>query len=293
MPEGLLPPSVAVVVLGLLASLGWGISDFGGGMASRHAPVLGVLGLTQLAGLILAIPLLVLRGEPAMSTADLAISIAGGIAAATGLGLLYRGLGAGRMGVVAPVSGVLTAVVPVGFGIAVQGAPPAGAIAGIALAVVGVVLVSRAPGDAAATTTGRLRSGFLVGLAAGACFGLFAILAAQLSAGQFIGPVIVIRVISVSLVIATAVVRRRSLRVPRRLLPAMVAIGGVDMTATALYLAAIEVGPLAIAAVLTGLYPVVTVLLAAIVLRERIGPSHALGIALAALAIALISWATV
>ena len=304
MPEGLLPPSLAVVVLGLLASIGWGTSDFGGGLASRRAPVLGVLCLTQAAGLVLALPLLALRGEPAMTIEDLVVSIAGGAAAAVGLGLLYRGLSVGRMGVVAPVAGVLTAALPVGFGIAIQGLPPLGAIVGIGLAVVSVILVSRVPagaeggpgtegGPGAEGAAGSsVRSGFLMGLGAGIGFGLFAVFASQLSEGRFVGPIIVIRTMAVVYVVAIALAGRRSLRVPRRLWPAMVGVGGVDMVATVLYLAAIEIGPLAIAAVLTALYPVVTVLLAAIVLRERISPLHGLGIGLAAAAIILIAGAT-
>lgn len=289
MPEGLLPPSLAVVVLGLLASIGWGISDFGGGLASRQAPVLGVLCLSQAAGLVLAVPLLLVRGEPAMTTDDLLIAIAGGAGAVGGLGLLYRGLSIGRMGVVAPVAGVLTAALPVGFGIATQGVPAFGAVLGIALAVVSVVLVSRAPAEASGDAGGGARNGFLMGLGAGIGFGLFAIFVSRLSDGLFVSPVIVIRGMAVFFVVTVAVLGRRSLRVPRRLWPAMVGIGGVDMTATALYLAAIEVGPLAIAAVLTALYPVVTVLLAAVVLRERISRLHGVGIGLAALAIALIA----
>jgi drug/metabolite transporter (DMT)-like permease len=292
MPEGLLPPSLAVVVLGLLASLGWGASDFGGGLASRRAPVLGVLCLTQAAGIVLAVPLLALRGEPAMTVGDLVVSIAGGAAGAAGLGLLYRGLSVGRMGVVAPVAGVLTAALPVGFGIAIQGLPPVGAIVGIGLAVVSVILVSRVPAGADRAAGGSVRSGFLMGLGAGIGFGLFAVFASQLSDGRFVGPIIVIRTMAVVYVVVAAVVGRRSLRVPRRLWPAMVGIGGVDMTATVLYLAAIDIGPLAIAAVLTALYPVVTVVLAAIVLRERISPLHGLGIGLAAAAIILIAGAT-
>jgi drug/metabolite transporter (DMT)-like permease len=302
MQDGLLPPSLSVVILGLLASIGWGVADFGGGLTSRRAPVLAVLCLTQAAGLVLAVPLYLVRGEPAMSTQDLLISLASGAGAAVGLGLLYRGLSLGRMGVVAPIAGVLTAAVPVGFGIVVQGVPPPGAVAGIALAVLSVVIVSRAPGDAApgdatpgnaaAAASGSARSGFLMGLGAGVGFGLFAVCASQLADGQFVGPIIVIRVMAVTLVVIAAVASRRSLRVPRRLLPAMIGIGGVDMVATALYLAAIEVGPLAIAAVLAGLYPVVTVLLAAFVLRERVSLGHGVGIALAALAIGLITLAT-
>jgi len=292
MPDGLLPPSLAVVALGLLASLGWGVSDFGGGMASRHAPVLAVLGLTQAAGLVIAVPLWILRGEPAMSTQDLLIAAAGGAAAAGGLGLLYRGLSVGRMGVVAPVAGVLTAAVPVGFGLAVQGAPGPAAIVGICLAVVSVVLVSRVPDEPGPEERGSARNGFLTGFAAGLAFGLFAIFASGLSDGLYLGPIIVIRLLAVTLVVVAAIVGRRSLQVPPDMLPALVAIGTVDMVATAFYLAAIEVGPLAIAAVLAGLYPVVTVLLAALVLRERISRMHGLGIALAAIAIGLISLST-
>lgn len=292
MPEGLLPPSLAVVVLGLLASLGWGISDFGGGLASRRASVLGVLALSQAAGLVLAVPLLLVRAEPAMTPEALLFALAGGAGAAGGLALLYRGLSVGPMGVVAPVAGVLTAAVPVTFGIATQGAPPFGAVVGIILAVASVVLVSRASSDGQPGGGGSARSGFLLGLGAGVGFGLFAIFASRLPDGLFVAPVIVIRAMTVALVVGLATARRQSLRVPRRLWPALAGIGGVDMTATALYLAAIEVGPLAIAAVLTGLYPVVTILLAAVVLRERIGRGHALGIGLAALAIALIAAAT-
>jgi drug/metabolite transporter (DMT)-like permease len=131
-----------------------------------------------------------------------------------------------------------------------------------------------------------------MGLGAGIGFGLFAVFASQLSEGRFVGPIIVIRTMAVVYVVAIALAGRRSLRVPRRLWPAMVGVGGVDMVATVLYLAAIEIGPLAIAAVLTALYPVVTVLLAAIVLRERISPLHGLGIGLAAAAIILIAGAT-
>lgn len=292
MPEGLLPPSLAVVVLGLLASVGWGISDFGGGLASRRAPVLGVLALSQAAGLALALPLLAVRGEPPMAPQDLLIAVAGGAGAAAGLGLLYRGLSLGRMGVVAPIAGVLTAVVPVGFGILTQGLPPPGALAGIGLAVASVFLVARVPADADGAPRGSARAGFLMGFGAGIGFGLFAIFASQLSDGLFVSPVIVIRAMVVVFVLTAALLGRRSLRVPRRLWPAMVGIGGVDMTATALYLAAIEIGPLAIAAVLTALYPVVTVLLAAVVLRERISRLHGAGIALAAFAIGLIAAAT-
>ena len=95
-PELPIPPALAVVILGLLASMGWGIGDFGGGLTSRRAPVLGVLMGSQIASLVVGVPILFVLHEPAMRPLDIALSIGGGILAATGLAFLYRGLSVGR-----------------------------------------------------------------------------------------------------------------------------------------------------------------------------------------------------
>ena len=286
MPEPPIPPAVAVVVLGLLASMGWGIADFGGGLTSRRAPVLGVLLGSQIASLAIGVPILAAVSEPAMRQIDLAVSIAGGVLGAAGLSLLYRGLSVGRMGVVAPVAAVITATLPVVYGFVTEGAPSSLAIVGIVAAIVSVVLVSRSP-DAA---DGR-PSGLRYGVAAGTLFGLFTIGAAQLNDGLIMSPVVVIRVASVLVITTWILVRRQPWRVPRSLWPALVAVGVMDMSATAAYLGAIAVGPLSIAAILASLYPVVTTILAALVLRERVTPVHAAGILAAGVAVALIAGA--
>jgi drug/metabolite transporter (DMT)-like permease len=157
---------------------------------------------------------------------------------------------------------------------------------GIVAAIVSVVLVSRAPGAA----DGR-PSGLWYGVAAGIVFGLFTIGAAQLNDGLILSPVVLIRVTSVLVITAWIVLRRQQWRVPRSLWPALVGVGVMDMSATAVYLAAIAVGPLSIAAILASLYPVVTTILAALVLRERVTPVHAAGIAAAGIAVALIAGA--
>lgn len=287
MPEPLIPPSLAVVVLGLLASVGWGISDFGGGLASRHGPVLGVLLGSQLGSLIVASPVTLIVAEPALRPEDVAISALGGLFGATGLGFLYRGLSAGRMGVVAPVAGVLTATIPVAFGFATQGIPSRLAIVGIVVAALSVVLVSRSrdAGD------GR-PSGLAYALAAGTCFGLFTVVASQLDDELIVSPIFLIRVASVLTVATWILLRHAPWRVPRRLWPALIAIGLMDMTATSLYLLAIVVGPLSIAASLASLYPVVTTVVAAVVLRERITPTRAAGILTAGVAVVMIAGAT-
>ena len=275
------------MILGLLASLGWGLGDFGGGLASRRAPVLGVLIGSQLASLAAAVPLLALAHEPAMLPLDLVISFAGGLLGASGLALLYRGLSVGRMGVVAPVAAVLTAALPVAFGFLTEGVPSVVAIGGIACAVVSVILVSRAP----STPDGR-PSGIWYAVGAGVIFAAFTIAASGLSDGLILSPVVVIRVVSVLTIASWLVLRRAPWRVGRGLWPALVVIGVLDMSATAAYLGAIAIGPLAIAAILASLYPVVTTILAALVLRERISRVHAVGIAAAGAAVVLIAGAS-
>ncbi len=286
MPEGLVPPALAVVVFGLLASLGWGVADFGGGLTSRKAAVFAVLLWSQVASLSVGVPILLLSGEPAMQPADLVIAIAGGTFGAAALALLYRGLSIGRMGVVAPIAAVITATLPVAFGFLTEGIPSWLAIAGIALAVVSVVLVSRAPAEA----DGR-PSGIKYAVTAGVVFASFTIMAAQFSEGLVVSPVVLIRVASILSIAAWIVVRREPWRVPVRLLPALLAVGVIDMLATAAYLSAIAIGPLAIAAILASMYPVITTILAAVVLRERIRPVHAIGILAAGAAVALIAGA--
>lgn len=276
-----------IVILGLLASLGWGVADFGGGLASRRGPLLGVLLGSQLASLVVGAAILSFIQEPAMQPLDLAISIAGGVLGAAGLALLYRGLSVGRMGVVAPVAAVITATLPVGFGFLTDGVPSIIAVVGIAFAVISVVLVSRAP----ATRDGR-PSGIWYAVAAGVILATFAISATGLTEGLIMSPVVVIRVTSVLSICAWLFFRRQPWRVERRLWPALLAVGIIDMSATAMYLAAIAIGPLAIAAVLASLYPVITTILAALVLRERVTRIHAVGIAAAGAAVALIAGAS-
>lgn len=286
MPDDLVPPALAVVVFGLLASLGWGVGDFGGGLASRRAPVLGVLLWSQVGSLTVGVPILVLSGEPAMQPADFGIAIVGGSFAAAGLALLYRGLSTGRMGVVAPIAAVITATLPVGFGFLTEGVPSWLAIAGIFFAVASVALVSRAPAE----PDGR-QSGLKFAISAGVLFATFTILASQFSEGLVVSPVVMLRVASIISIAAWIVIRREPWRVSVGLAPALLAIGVIDMSATASYLTAIAVGPLAIAAILASLYPVITVILAAVVLRERIRPVHAVGIVAAAAAVVLIAGA--
>jgi drug/metabolite transporter (DMT)-like permease len=239
--------------------------------------------VSQLVGTVLALVLAIVRGETMPLPEDLPWSICGGLTGGIGIVALYRGLAIGRMGVVAPVTGVLAAVIPVTFGIAVEGLPTITVIVGIALAIVAVVLVSRVDDGRGGA------SGLGLALVSGVAIGGFGIAINQISAGHAFGPLTIIRASEAVLIGAIIVIGRQAWRTDRRWLPAMAGVGVLDMAGNAGFILAVQAGSLAIAAVLSSLYPVTTVILATIVLRERVTRSHAVGIVLAVAAIVCIA----
>jgi drug/metabolite transporter (DMT)-like permease len=280
--------SLAVVVFGLGASLVWGLSDFGGGLSARRAPLAGVLVVAQSAGLAFALVATAIRGEPPVgapfTATDLGLSVVAGLCGTVGLSALYRGLSGGRMGVVAPVAGVVSTSIPVLAGIALEGLPPALVVAGMGLAVVAVVLVSQV-GEGEPGRPSGLRWALVSGLG----MGTFALAASRLGPGLLFGPIVVVRIIQIAIFIAAIGARRLPWRVPGRVIPLVLTAGVLDVVGNALFLASIQSGALAVAAVTSSLFPVVTAILAVLVLREHVTRIHAVGIAAAAVAIALIA----
>jgi drug/metabolite transporter (DMT)-like permease len=275
--------SASVIAFGLVSAVAWGIADFGGGLASRRATLFGVVLVSQVAGLVVSLGLAILRAEPWPAPADFAWSALSGVVGTAGILALYGGLAVGRMGVVAPVAGVLGASVPVLAGIVLEGLPQPIVLAGIGLAIVAVVLVSRVAGG-----VGAGRSGIELGIIAGLSIGLFNVTISRIDESIVFGPVSIVRIVTIVLVTAVILVARRPGSVPAGLLPAVAVIGVLDMTGVAAFLFAEQTGPLAVASILSSLYPVTTVILAAVVLRERVTRHHAIGIAAAAVAILLI-----
>lgn len=271
-------------MFGLVSAASWGAGDFGGGLASRRAPVLGVVLISQFVGMSMALGLALVRGESAPLTADLGWSVAGGIAGGIGIASLYRALAVGRMAVVAPVTAVLAACIPVTVGFVTHGLPGPIVLAGMALAIVAVVLVSRVHDD----SEGRSR-GIGLALLAGAGFGLFGVCIGQLSAGHVFGPLALVRATEAVMIAGLIVATRSRWRPPRDLILAIVSVGVLDMMGNGAYILSAQAGSLAVASVLSSLYPVTTVLLATIILRERVTRIHALGIGLAVVAVALIA----
>ena len=266
----------------MTSALTWGAGDFAGGLTSRRTPVYGVVLVSQLTGMAIAAGLAILRHEPSLTTPDIAWSVVGGILGGIGITALYRGLAVGRMGIVAPVTGVLAALIPVVAGIVLEGLPNRLVLAGIGLALIAVVLVSRV------TDEGGGRQGLGLALLAGTTIGLFGVVINQISDGHVFAPLAIVRASEAVLIVAIILVTRSAWRPTRNLLPVLLVIGVLDMAGNAGYIAAVQTGALAIASVVSGLYPVTTVILAAVFLHERVTRSHAVGIALASVAVALI-----
>jgi len=275
------------VVLALSSAVVYGASDFLGGLASRRATVFGVVALSQLAGLVALVALLPWLGGP-VTRADLGWGAAAGLVGATGLLVFFRALSRGVMSVIAPVTAVTAAAVPVLAGLLGGNriGPVAGA--GILLALVAVVLVSAEGG------LGQLRSARPASLSApliaGTAFGCFFVLLDRTSADAGLTPLVAARLASFALVVVVALVGKRSLRVGRTALPYVLASGFGDMTANALFLLATQQdGQLAITGVLASLYPVSTVVLAQAVLRERLVTAQVAGLGAALTAVVLIT----
>jgi drug/metabolite transporter (DMT)-like permease len=275
------------VVLALASAVVYGAADFLGGLSSRRASVFGVVAVSQLVGLLALLVLLPWLGGP-VGPSDLAWGAAAGVAGATGLVLFFRTLARGVMSVIAPVTAVTAAAVPVLVGLLGGDAIGPWAAAGIGLALAAVVLVS-AEGGLSALRAARPAS-LAPALAAGTAFGFFFVLLDRTSQDSGLTPLVTARLASVALVVVIALAGKQSLKVGRVALP-LVALSGIgDMTANALFLLATQQdGQLAITGVLASLYPVSTVILAQVLLRERLAGAQVAGLGTAVAAVVLIT----
>ena len=284
---------MTTVVLALVSALFYGLSDFVGGIASRRTSAWAVAVVGNAASAVGATVLaLVAAGSP--TPTDLAWGVFAGIGGGMGTGFLYRGFSTGRMSVVAPVSAVGAAVIPVLAGVVSGERPSLVVWAGIAVALPGIWLVSSSPehpatGMGRATGRSGLPEGLVDAILAGIGFGLLFAALGQVPARAGLWPVVASQAVSVPAVIVLALVLGGSW-VPRgKPVRLGVLTGLLGVGATATFLLSTQHGFLTVAAVLASLYPATTVLLAWLVLREHIHRSQALGLALCALAIVLVA----
>lgn len=274
------------VLFALLAAATYGVSDFLGGLASRGSKALTVLLVNYPAGAVVMAALLpVFPGH--VSGATLAWSTGGGLAGLCGVSLLYSALSMAPMNIVSPITAVLSAVVPVVFGVIVGERPSRLAWAGILLGLVAVVLISRTNDD---HPHGRLGTRpVLMALGAGLGFGVYFICLARSDTDSGLWPVVIARVVAAAAVVP--LVRRSGAFVllRGRLLAMALTSGVLDATANLTFLLATRHGYLSLSSVITALYPAGTVLLAIVVLQERTSRVQRAGLAVAVASVVLVT----
>ena len=260
-------------MLAVLTSIAYGSADFCGGLTTkRSGKLFGVVVLSQLTGLVLLLPFL--SGKP--HAIDLAWGAGAGIAGGLGVALLYRALSTGVMSVIAPVTAVCAVIVPLVVGMFLGERPRVAALIGVAMAIVAIVLVSQS-GEAYAST------GVGTAVASGIIIGFFLVFLSRSGPSAGWWPLLAARVVSVSFFAPFV----RGLP-DRKSLPLVIGGGALDMLANGLYVVAVRSGMLSIVATLTSLYPASTILLARVVLKERLRTLQQVGVLCAAGAIVLI-----
>jgi drug/metabolite transporter (DMT)-like permease len=304
-----------VTVFALAAALLYGSADFLGGMATRHAHVLSVLLVSATAGVVVTAGAALLAGGPPRA-AGIGWGICAGVAGGVGFMFFYAGLAAGPMSVVAPLSALVSTVLPIAVALAEGERPGPRVYAGALVCVAAIVLVSSGgteppeppepPETPAGTagTGGTLSSaatlvmprtaarGIGYGLASGVAFGMFFLFIRNGGESGALWPVAVARLAGTLVVLAAAAGTRTGplrWRADRRLFLAALGAGVLDATANVCYVLATRAGLFALAVVLTSLYPGVTVLLARLVLGERMNWARRAGLALAAAGILLVT----
>ena len=280
------------VILGLAAALTYGAADFFGGLATRKTRVYTVVLISQLFGSILLIGLFPFFSGSGPTAEALWWGGWSGLAGAAGVTFFYQALAMGRMSVIAPITAVEAASVPVIFGLVTAERPSGLALAGVACALVAVALVSRTPEEDPANLAerkGLMASGLGHALAAGLGFGAFFILLSRAGADTGLWPLAGARVSSVGLLAVVALVAGSWQRPSGNSLRLIVAAGTFDVAANLFYLLATREGLLAIVAVLTSMYPATTVLLARFTLGERLDRIQLLGLAVAVAGVIAIS----
>lgn len=279
-----------VAIFALAAAVLYGTADFLGGAASRRTSALAALSVTAPVGLAVAVIAALAAGGP-IRLAGLWWGVAGGAAGGVGFIAFYAGLAAGPMSVVAPVSALVSTVLPVGVAVAQGERPGPAVVVGAAICLVAITLVSM---EGTRPGSGRRAParGLGYALVAGLGFGLFLLFLRNAGTSGVLWPVAESKLAgAVIAVAAAAATRTRPLwwGADRRGFTMALASGLFDATANACYVLATRAGLFGLAVVITSLYPGITVLLARVTLGERMRLIQRAGLALAAVGIVLIT----
>ena len=263
------------LLFGLASALIWGGGDFSGGLASRRLNPFQAMTLTSFTGLAAMLGLCLLTGETWLRGWDYAWAGAAGVIGSLGIAALYRGLSLRAAAIVAPTSAVVGTAIPVLFSALLVGLPGTAQTAGILVGAAGIWLVSRPPGE----ITAEMRRTFWLAAGSGVCFGLFFVLIAQVQTGSLFAPLAIAK----GAASLTAMLLLGLLHLPfpsPRRNPIALLAGLMDAGGNVFYLLAARYTRMDIAAVLASMGPAVTVLLSALILREKVSRAQGLGVLL-------------
>ena len=280
----MLPANLLGTLFALVTAFAWGGGDYSGGLATRRNSQFQVMVLAAVSGVALLLACTVLWGESFPSPRGIGWAALAGVSGAIGVASLYRALSVGSAAAVAPTSAVVSTVLPVLFTMVTEGLPGAMRLAGFALALLGIWLVTRIsiPDDSLS------RQGIPLAWLAGAGFGGFFILIARADPTRVFTPLVVARLISLGLALLMVLARRTSLPSPRSNPIALLA-GLLDAGGNVFYLLARQFTRLDVAVVLSSLCPAVTVILAHYVSKQYVSRTQWMGVGLCLVAVALIA----
>jgi drug/metabolite transporter (DMT)-like permease len=271
------------IIYGLAAALGWGAADYAGGLASRRTGAYRAAFFGEAIGLPFIIVALLGVRETLPPIAPLAMATFAGAIGTSGLLLLFHALETGKMSIAAPVSALMAATLPVLVGMLVQGFPGLLTFLGFVLSLSAIWLISREEGNNSRILA-HIRD-LRLPLLAGFGFGAYFILVHEAAQQSTYWTMFASRTGGILIMLVFMTVQRKSWRLSRNAWPVVVLNGFLDVTGNGFYILASQTGRLDVAAVLSSLYPAATALLAAILLKERVARSQAIGILLALTAI--------
>lgn len=275
--------NIGSISLSLASAASWGAGDFTGGIAAKRTGVFGLVVAAHITGFVGVLALAFLKHEAMPSHYSLAWAVAGGLLGSVGLAAFYRSLAIGKMGINAPLAALITAVVPVIAGMVLQGRTGRLQVAGFVIAIIGIVLVSKPE------AVHEPPAGVWLAVIAGVGFGGFLVCMKLASATSVLWPLCVARLASAALMCIFCLCTRQSPLPATQLLPLAALTGILDTGGNALFMLAAQEGRLDIAAVLSSLYPVITVLLARFFLKEQMSRIQTAGMLAVLVAIPLIA----
>jgi drug/metabolite transporter (DMT)-like permease len=284
-----------IELLALGSAVLYGSADFFGGLTARRANTIATVFVSQSVGLILLLLVMPFLPASSVSSGDWVWGFVAGLSGGVGVALLYRALAVGAMAVVAPTTAVIAAMIPVLFAFVLGERLRLLTWGGVALALLAIALVSRPashdqkPGQ---PKSGALPSGFGLALLSGVAVGLFFLSLARTTMNAGMWPLVAARIASIVLFGSIGLITGRTLLMRRTAAATAVTGGALDMVANALYMIAARIGPLSIVVTLASLYPASTVLLARLVLGERLGLIQIGGIVCALAAVLIIVGST-